>query len=73
MEMRGETCVERFLGCLIVGMMPDEGLEEALVSLAEMWRFYIEAINIRPATRQLPEAVDAAVVEHGKRRELVID
>lgn len=54
---RDETAVHRFIGCLLVTLMPAEGLEEALESLNEIREFHTEAI---PAPRFTP------IVEHPK-------
>lgn len=48
-----ETAVRRIIGCLLVTLMPAEGLEEALESLKEIREFHTEAI---PAPRFTPIA-----------------
>ena len=48
-----ETAVHRFIGRLLVTLMPAEGLEEALESLKEIREFHTEAI---PASRLTPIA-----------------
>ena len=46
LRIRGsdETAIRRIVGCLLVTLMPSEGLEEALESLNEIREFHTEAI-----------------------------
>lgn len=67
----GETALERFLGCVMMGIMPDEGLEEALYSLRDMVEFY----NRQPLPHHSPltsAPIDATIVGRKKRPDLVI-
>lgn len=66
-----ESRFPRFLGCLMIGMMPDRGLEEALFALRDMLDFYAEQPT---STRALPEAktLNAMVVSTEKRPDLFI-
>ena len=71
MEGSSPTMLGRYLGCIMIGFMPDEGLEEALLSLKEMLEFY----TVRPASgpKELaPEAVKATIADERKRRDLVV-
>lgn len=36
-----ETALKKFVGCLIISAMPEEGLNEALTSLKDVWDFHI--------------------------------
>lgn len=72
LEMRGKTSAERYIGCLMLGIMPDEGLEEALQSLAGMLEYYSEQIDTWFSARQLPEVIDGTITGEKKRRDLVI-
>ena len=36
LELFGETAFERFIGCFIISIMPDEGLQETLCSLRDI-------------------------------------
>ena len=66
-----EIAFTRYLGCIIVGLMPDEGLEEALFSLRDMLQFYSH--KVAPEFKRLPpKAIDATVTEKKKRPDLVI-
>lgn len=58
-----ETAVHRFIGCLLVTLMPAEGLEETLESLKEICEFHTEAI---------PAPIFTPMAEHprGKMRAL---
>ncbi len=68
--MRGETALERFLGCVMIGVMPDQGLEEALYSLWDMLEFYSQEPLHRAPLK--PETINATVVDRKKRPDLVI-
>ena len=48
-----ETAIRKIIGCLLVTLMPAEGLEEALESLKEIREFHTAAI---PASRLTPIA-----------------
>lgn len=41
MEAGGEHSVKRLLGCVLLAIMPDEGLNEVLVSLREAFDYYV--------------------------------
>lgn len=71
LEMEGETALQRFLGCILIAVIPDEGLEEALLSLREMWEFYTREPSARPM-RLAPKAIDATIGDKKKRPNLVI-
>lgn len=61
----------RYLGCIMIGFMPDEGLEEALLSLRDMLEFY----SHKPAPRRArlaPGTIDAILTDKKKRPDLVI-
>lgn len=61
----------RCLGCIMIGFMPDEGLEEALFSLHDMLEFYNHKPVPRPA-RLAPKAIDATIAGKRKRPDLVL-
>jgi hypothetical protein len=55
----------------MIGFMPDEGLEEALLSLRDMLEFY----RYKPASHPkglAPKAINATVADKKKRPDLVI-
>lgn len=67
----GQTALERFLGCLMIAVMPQDGLEEALHSLRDMLEFYKRPPT--PQRVQLKRApLEATVVDRRKRPDLVI-
>lgn len=72
LEMYGETALERFLGCLMIGMMPDEGLEETLYSLRDMLEFYSHLPLLLHGAPAKSETINATVVDRKKRPDLVI-
>lgn len=61
----------RYLGCIIIGFMPDEGLEEAILSLHDMLEFYSHKPAPRPA-RLAPKEIDATIGNKKKRPDLVL-
>ncbi len=66
-----EAVIGRSLGCIMIGFMPDEGLEEALFSLRDMLEFYSHKPEPRPA-RLAPKAIDATIADKKKRPDLVL-
>lgn len=72
LEMNGETALPRFLGCVMVGMMPDQGLEEALYSLRDMLAFYVQQPVRLHAALPKAETINATIVDRKKRPDLVI-
>lgn len=71
----GETALERFVGCTMIGLMPDDGLEEALHLLRDMFEFYSQRYlywQSDERRKQLPQRVDADLVGERKRPDLVI-
>jgi len=61
----------RVLGFVMISIMPDEGLEEALFSLRDMVEFYSHKPAPRPA-RLAPKAIDASIGDRKKRPDLVL-
>lgn len=72
LQMSGDTALERFLGCLMISIMPAQGLEEALYSLRDMLEFYKKEPSRLQLTRGKPEPINATVVERRKRPDLII-
>jgi len=61
----------RYIGCAMIGFMPDEGLEEAIVTLRDMLYFY----SNKPTphrTKLAPKAIGVTIVDKEKRPDLVI-
>jgi hypothetical protein len=67
----GTEVVGRYLGCVMIGFMPEEGLEEVLLSLRDMLEFYSHKPEPRPA-RLSPKAIGATIGDKKKRPDLVI-
>jgi hypothetical protein len=61
----------RYLGCIMIGFMPDDGLEEALFSLRDMLEFYTHKPEPRPASL-VPKAINATIADRKKRPDLVL-
>jgi len=66
-----ESAFGRSLGCIMIGFMPDEGLEEALFSLRDMLEFYRYKPAPRPK-RLAPKAINATIADKKKRPDLVL-
>ena len=61
----------RYLGFVMIGFMPDEGLEETLFSLRDMLEFYSYKPELRPA-RLTPKAIGATIADKKKRPDLML-
>jgi hypothetical protein len=70
-EGSSPTMLGRYLGCIMIGFMPDDGLEEALFSLRDMLEFYTHKPASRPA-KLTPKAIDATIGDRKKRPDLVL-
>lgn len=71
-EMLGENAVKRLMGCVIMVTMPEEGVEEALSTLRDIYEFTVQASSLAlpPPVRQ--QRVTGIVVAKSQRPELVI-
>lgn len=70
-EGSSQSAFGRYLGCIMIGFMPDEGLEEAVLSLRDILKFH----SHRPTPhfeRLAPKAIDATITDKKKRPDLVI-
>ena len=67
-----KTVLARFVGCVIIGMIPERGLPEVLHSLGDMWEFYNEEPPKPQVSRLLPQKTEATVVGRKKRPDMVI-
>lgn len=70
-EGSNESAFERYLGCLIFGFMPNEGLREAVTSLRDIFEFYSQKPIQAPA-RLMPKSIDASIGDRKKRPDLII-
>jgi hypothetical protein len=48
MEGDDDIAIKKTIGCLMILMMPKEGLDEALPSLKDMLEFYISVPKLSP-------------------------
>ena len=72
-EARGdEVALSRFVGCFVIGMMPDKGMPEVLRLLREMWDFYTEESPSVEVPQLPPKRTEARIVEHSIRPDMVI-
>ena len=67
----GENATKRWIGCAMMCRMPDEGVDEALVSLRDIWEFH------ETTHRMLPRPVETRryvgrIVGTSQRPDLVI-
>jgi len=67
-----ETVLARFVGCVIIGMMPHRGLPETLSSLKDMWEFYSEELPKLQVFHPLPRKMNAIIVGQRKRADMVV-
>lgn len=67
-----ETVLARFVGCVLIGGMPDRVLPEVLHSLRDIWEFYNEEPLQLRVPRRLPQRIEATVAGHKKRPDMVI-
>jgi len=68
----GESTVKRLLGCAMIAVMPEEGIEEALQCLKDILEFWHH-----PAQRMLPSTptihhTTAKVLSISERPDLII-
>lgn len=61
----------RYLSCVMIGFMPDEGLKEALFSLRDMLDFYSHKPTPRHA-ELAPASIGATITDRKKRPDLVL-
>ena len=72
-EGEGASALKRTIGCTIVWAIPDEGIDEALTKLADIYSFTIESASLRlapppPETRK----GHGRIMASSERPELVI-
>ena len=67
-----KSVVTRFLGYMIVSILPENSLPEALQSLKEVWDFYTEEPSYSSTHRLLPRKIEATVARKEKRPGLVL-
>ena len=72
LEEGGETGLKRVLGCILISVMPEKGLEETLVTLKDIFQFYIEKLGAPPALTP-PSHVMGIVGNAQKRPGLTIE
>lgn len=67
-----KTVKARFVGCVLIGVMPERGLPEVLHSLRDMWEFYNEEPPQPQVSRLQPQKIEATIVGRKKRPDMVI-
>lgn len=71
-EGEGGEALLRLLGCVIVTMMPEEGLEEALTSLKDIFEFHVESAHYESLPTVTSRRGIGNVVNTSMRPDLVI-
>ncbi len=71
-EGYGASVVDRFVGCVMIGLMPERGLAEALDSLRDMLQFYSQEPTLKLPAPHKHNVVDATVVERRERPGITI-
>jgi hypothetical protein len=67
-----ESVYQRFVGCVMIGVLPEGGLHEALRTLKDMLVFYAENARYEQVTRLPPEKIQTAVIAQEIRPGIVI-
>ena len=67
-----KECIARFLGCIVIGTMPKQGLSEAMESLRCIWNFYTEEDKREIKPQLTIPRVHTDVVRQEKRPDLVL-
>lgn len=66
-----ESVIARLLGYIMVSVLPEQGLSEALQCLNDTWKFYTEESSHIPSLPSLPRKVRPRVAGRDKRPGLV--
>lgn len=69
----GQEAALRLAGCLLVSLMPREGVEEALLELREIYRFHDENLRLTPPESEEDRTGRAVVSASSERADLVIE
>jgi hypothetical protein len=70
-EGEGEPLRKRALGCVLMCLMPDEGVDEAIRALRDVLEFWIER-SVAPVLPPVEHRSAGRVVSTGSRPELVL-
>ncbi len=72
MSLIGHNAVKRLLGCYMLGVMPDEGINEALSTLKDMFQYYSHPAYPALATPVTAHRITGKVLSVSKRPDLII-
>ncbi len=72
MEGNDDIALRKVIGCLMILMMPEEGLNETLISLKDMLEFYMEVPELSLPPEHPTHRVVGNVVSPMRRPDLVI-
>jgi hypothetical protein len=68
----GADALLRLIGCVIITLMPEEGLEETLTSLKEIFEFHVESAHYKPLLPVTSRRGIGNIVSTSGRPDLVI-
>lgn len=71
-ESLGENAVKRAMGCVIMFAMPEEGVEEAISTLRDIYQFSTEATALALPAPTRRQRLPGKVVAKSERPALVI-
>ena len=71
-EGNDDIALKRVIGCLMIVMMPKEGLKEALTSLKDMLEFYTEVPTLSLPSKPSTHQVTGTVASATRRPDLVV-
>ena len=72
MEGNDDIALKRIIGCLMILRMPEEGLNETLISLKDKLEFYMEVPELSLPPERPTYQVMGKVVSPVRRPDLVI-
>ncbi len=72
-EGEGEDILRRFIGHLILANMPEEGIDETLTTLKDIFEFNVEKINYQLPEPFVVRSGSGKVVSVSKAPDLIIE
>jgi hypothetical protein len=73
MEGDDDIAIKKTIGCMMILMMPKEGLDEALPSLKDMLEFYIRMPKLNPLPARPARHLTGKLVSSITRPDLAIE
>lgn len=72
-EHEGDDAVKRYLGCVIISAMPEDGVNEALQSLLDIFAFNTQRLQLPPSQEIVEYRAQGKVVGKSARPDLQIE